>query len=614
MMKKGLTLLVTSMFTLSTCVMAFASSFSDVTSSYSWAQESIEALSNEKVIEGYPDGTFKPGKDITKQEAIALFARSLGASEDVNASVVTIAYNNAEQSLAKYDSYALRQAAYLMYKKVLSEDDLVTYLSAANKDTPLKRYEAAILIAKSLGGDVWLKTNPDVKSDFADVADIPANAQGYVYYASELGIIKGMENNQFVPMGNVTRAQIAVMIHRILSMMQYSYSSWTVSDVDSSLNIVTVRNHSGETEKYTIGSGVPVMIDGEKSQLTLLQSGMEVVLTFAKDSDTGLDHLYSIDAVSVVSDESIEGIYRGKKTENSGTSVTIALLENRSVSKSYVLASDAVVRYNGVASSLADFSNNDYVYMEIVSGKVKIIEGSPRLTTVQNAIVEAVPTTAEEKLQIRTTDNKVTSYSLASGATLRRNGAVTEFRNLAVGDKITLSLEYGAIKSAEATGISKEIEGTIEEIAISSSESTIKVKKGDTVNSYKVGRNIKITLDDKEATIYDLRVGYSVKMKTSSQSVTEIAVTSSPTQKSVSGLITIVNTAYGMIKVNATTASGDIAEQQVFIKDNAVIVDSTTGKILKVKELEAGMNIMAAGSENLGIFEATSIMVLPVEE
>ena len=124
----------------------------------------------------------------------------------------------------------------------------------------------------------------------------------------------------------------------------------------------------------------------------------------------------------------------------------------------------------------------------------------------------------------------------------------------------------------------------------------------------------KITLDDKAATIYDLRVGFSVKLKTSSQTVTELTVTSSASQRSVTGEITVVNTAYGMIKVNSVAANGEMTEQQVFIKDNAVIVDSSTSKILKIKDLEIGMTIMAAGSENVGIFEATSIMVLPAEK
>lgn len=610
MLNKGLTLLITSLFVFSACSAAFAASFSDVTSSYSWAQDSIETLANNGIIEGYPDGTFKPGNNITKQEAIALFSRCLGSSEEVNSPIVTIAYNNAEQSLAKYDSYALEQAAYLMYKKVLTEDDLVTYLSAANKDTPLKRYEAAILIAKALGGDVWLKTNPDVKTSFADADDIPASAQGYVYYANALGIIQGMDNNEFVPMGNVTRAQISVMIHRILTLMQYTYSEWVVASVDASMNILTVRNSDGENEKFTIGSGVPVMIDGVKSQLTLLDIGMEVILTFAHDSDTGEERLYSVDAVSMVSEDTIEGIYRGRKTDNSGTTITVVDLDDRTTSNNYVLAADVVVRYKGGSASLADFSDGDYVKLEITSGKVAYIEGEPKTTTVENAIVESVPSTADEKLKIRTTDNDIEEYSLASGATLRRNGAVAEFRSLAAGDTITLTLEYGQIKSAVATGASKDVEGTIEEITISSSESSIKIKKGDTSNVYKVSRDVTITLDGKSATIYDLRVGYTVKLKTSSQTVTEITVTSSAAQLSVTGIITVVNTEYGMIKVSTTAANGDVTEQQVFIKSNAVIVDSTTSKILKISNLEVGMNIMAAGAENVGIFEANSIMVL----
>ena len=65
MMKKGLTLLVTSMFVCSACTAAFAVNFSDVNANYSWAQDAIATLAEEKVIEGYPDGTFQPGKNIT---------------------------------------------------------------------------------------------------------------------------------------------------------------------------------------------------------------------------------------------------------------------------------------------------------------------------------------------------------------------------------------------------------------------------------------------------------------------------------------------------------------------------------------------------------------------
>ena len=616
MMKKILTMFVSVMVVISALSTAYAAGFKDVTSAYSWAQDAIDALADEKIIEGYPDGTFMPGKDITKQEAITLFSRCLGSSADVNEDIVTIAYNNAEQTLAKYNSYALEQAAYLMYKKVLNEDDLVAYLSASNKDKPLKRYEAATLIAKSLGGEVWLKSNPDVKADFADSDDIPASAQGYVYYASELGIIKGMEGNKFTPNGNVTRAQIATMIHRILEMMKYSYSRWIVTAVDPDLNIVTLRNEDGESEKYTIGTGVPVMINGEKSQLTLLSGGMEVVLTFAHDADTNADRLYSVDAVSIVTEASVDGIYRGRKTENSGTKISVANLDERTEVTQYILSSGVSVTYEGKSSTLANFKDGDYVHVEISGGKAVVVAGAPKTTTVSKAVVEYIPADVSEKMAVRTVDNEVFEYAVARGASLRRNGAVAEFRDLAVGDSIDLTLEYGEIKSAVAVGASKDVTGVIDSIYHSSNESLIGVKKGSTVTEYTVSRDATITMNGEYVTLYDLRVGYSVEVVASSLTAKEINVTASTTaaQRSVTGVITAVNTEWGMIQVSAELDNGEVVPQQVFLKKNATIIDSANGKKLSISNLEIGMHILAAGSESGGIFETNSVMVLPEEK
>jgi len=108
-----------------------APQFSDVTESYAWAQTAIDELAEAEVITGYPDGTFKPGKSITKEESIALFSRMLGSKEKMNASVVSLSNVLFEDKLATYDTYAKESAAYLMYKKVLTSADLVTYLSSA---------------------------------------------------------------------------------------------------------------------------------------------------------------------------------------------------------------------------------------------------------------------------------------------------------------------------------------------------------------------------------------------------------------------------------------------------------------------------------------------------
>lgn len=612
MMKKILSLFVALIFALSAFSAVYAADFSDVTSSYSWAQEAIEALANNKIVEGYPDGTFKPGKDITKEEAIVLFSRCLGASDKSNEDIVSAAYANAESKLAKYDSYALKQAAYLMYKMVLNESDLATYLSAANKGQPLKRYEAATLIAKSLGGEVWLKSNPDVEADFADADDIPEDAQGYVYYASELGIIQGMENNKFAPDGNVTRAQVSVMIHRILNMMQYSYSKWSIAAIDQATGVVTLKNED-DIEKYTIGTSVPVMIDGTKSSLGNLKAGMEAVLTFVHDLDTGADRLYSLDAVSVLSDGTVEGIYRGKVTDNSGTVVSVGEIDDVTNITKYTLADGFTVLYNGEPSTLADFGNGDYVTLAISRGKAVVIDGAPKTSKLTKATVESIPSTATDKIKIRTNDGYVTEYALAKAASVRRNGSVAEFRDLAVGDSVTLTLEYGRIKIVEATGVSKNIEGIIDSIYHSSTESKVGIKIGNQVTEYTVSRDANIVVSGQAATLYDLRVGYTVTVKTSSLTLTEITVkaTTVTTQKSVHGVITAVNPDWGMIQVNTSATSGEIAITQVFLKKGATIMNSSTGRTFSINNLEVGMTVMAAGTESGGIFETSSVMVVP---
>jgi hypothetical protein len=43
-----------------------------------WAKPEVTALTTEKVVTGYPDGSFKPKRDLTRAECSVLIYRSLG--------------------------------------------------------------------------------------------------------------------------------------------------------------------------------------------------------------------------------------------------------------------------------------------------------------------------------------------------------------------------------------------------------------------------------------------------------------------------------------------------------------------------------------------------------
>ncbi len=601
MRKKALSL-VLGLCMLVSAVAVSAAAFSDVTSNYNWAKDAIAKLADDGVIAGYPDGTFKPGNNITKEEAISLLARMLGASEPLNSRVVSLSNVLFENTLKSYNTYAKEAAAYLMYKKVLSEDDLTTYLSASNKGEPLKRYEAATLLAKCLGGEVWLKSNPDVTLSFADAADVPAAARGYVYFASEAGVMQGMENNKFVPMGDVTRAQIAVMIHRIFTQMNYTYTEGTISQINPAANTVTVMDADGNTEIYVISKSVAVMLDGEQSQLTLLTVGEKVILTFSNNT------LYSLDVVEMAVEDTIEAIYKGKSTDNSGTKIKFAPMDSTEI-QTYPLADNAIVSYNGGNGTLNDLVSGDHIIISITSGKISLIEAEKKTTTITGARVESITFDPDVVITIRKADNELISCTVNTGATIRKNNAVTTFSELVVGDKVDVTLEYGKISAVVAIGVEKKISGQIEEITISKSNSSITINSGNTSTQYSVSRDVTITLDGAAATLYDLRIGYEVELETSSTTVKSVKVKSVAAPLQITGQITLVNTTYNMIVVSYTDTNGNLAEKNVFLK-SAKILDSNDGKIKTIKNLSIGQNITAAGAENIGVFEATSVMIL----
>lgn len=586
---------------------AFAASFSDVTEAYNWASDAIYSLADAGIIQGYPEGTFMPGNNITKEEAITLFSRTLGASDESNEAILNVACSNAESALAKYDSYAIDHAAYLMYKNVLSEDDLATYLSSSNKSKTLKRYEAATLIAKCLGGDVWLKANPDVALSFSDANTVPSSAVGYVYYATELGIIKGMDENKFEPSGDVTRAQIATMIKRIFDLMNFEYVTGTISAVDSNLNLISVKYSSGDTDSFTINKSVAVMLDGTKAQLSLLDIGMEAVVTFSDGN------LYSIDAVSVQSEEEITGVYRGTSKDNSKTYVKISPVGSSS-SQTYELADNVVVKYNGGSGSLSSFAVGNQVSATVRFGKITLISAKPKEEQLSGTIVKSIDVSDDVYITVTTNDNEELSYAVASSATVKRNGTTGTLSDIAVGDMANLTIEYNKVTEINATGKSKSLSGTIEEIKISSSSPTISIKSGSDVNEYTVSRDAEITLDGKEASIYDLRIGYTLSFKTTSSSITSIDATSTSSAMLLSGEITLINTAYGMLKIEYVDTTGTTIEKQIFVKSNAKVVDSNNSKVKSISNLEVGMNIAVTGTETLGIYEASTIMVLASAE
>ena len=96
-----------------------------------------------------------------------------------------------EKDLEIYDINYKNEVAYLLYKGILTTDELPSYIGDGVKANALKRHEAAILLTKLMGGTKKAQAVAGYSVNYADLNDIPQASLPYVNYVNETGVMKG---------------------------------------------------------------------------------------------------------------------------------------------------------------------------------------------------------------------------------------------------------------------------------------------------------------------------------------------------------------------------------------------------------------------------------------
>ncbi|MEK4698144.1 S-layer homology domain-containing protein [Solibacillus sp. FSL R7-0668] len=173
-----------------------ASTFSDV-SQYSDYYEPIVDLVNRKIVSGYPDGTFRPNKSITREEAAKMLARTI----DVN---ITNPANPGFKDVRTSDPN------YRYIAALASEGIINGYPDGKfHPKEPITRAQMAKIL--SLGFKLGISTK--LNHGFKDVPSNNPNAY-FIQTLYDLNITKGVTAIKFDPFNTVTRAQMATFIWR----------------------------------------------------------------------------------------------------------------------------------------------------------------------------------------------------------------------------------------------------------------------------------------------------------------------------------------------------------------------------------------------------------------
>lgn len=175
----------------------YAVSFTDIEGH--WAKANIESLAEKDVINGYPDGTFKPEGAIKKGEFIKLMMASALPEVDWNDTTKFIEHWSAP------------------YIAVAEAKNILEYgeYNDTNADDEITRAEVVEILGKC---DIFLKGNIQKRMglEFTDISGMTEEQSAMLQHVVYQGLITGYEDATFKPERTLTRAEVATILTRYI--------------------------------------------------------------------------------------------------------------------------------------------------------------------------------------------------------------------------------------------------------------------------------------------------------------------------------------------------------------------------------------------------------------
>ena len=160
-----------------------------------WAKDSIMKLINVGVVTGYPNGTFKPGKAVTRAEFTVMLVKALNLEAKAGKIFEDSRKHWAKDSISIAATHGIISG---YNENTFSPDELIT------------REQAAVIIARAT--KLELVTG---ELNFTDRQAISPWAKPGVAVAVKDSYISGYPDGSFRPQSNTTRAEAAVMIVKL---------------------------------------------------------------------------------------------------------------------------------------------------------------------------------------------------------------------------------------------------------------------------------------------------------------------------------------------------------------------------------------------------------------
>lgn len=221
--------------------------FDDVPNNY-WAKNYIDALANRGIINGFPDGTFRPNAPVTRTEYATMVTAALSKSQD-NPPI-----NFVDVSPNFWGYSAIKDATQMGF--------LSGYpgrIFEPNQNIP--REQVLVSLTNGLNYSATLPTT-ELLSYYQDAANISNYAKNSLAAATENNQVVNYPNvYSLEPRRNATRAEVATFIYQALV-------NQGKAQIISSEYLVSVKPPVAKEFELLQGTNIPVTYNKEKILVT----------------------------------------------------------------------------------------------------------------------------------------------------------------------------------------------------------------------------------------------------------------------------------------------------------------------------------------------------------
>jgi poly-gamma-glutamate capsule biosynthesis protein CapA/YwtB (metallophosphatase superfamily) len=169
-----------------------------------WAKQTVMQMYRLGIIEGYPDGTFRPEETLSKGQFAALLSRAISKDEDI-----TMLSQNQDFALCEDTHWAFPHLNFLVSCGILEP-----YQEGFDPDSPCSRKTAAIWLWKAITESTDEENEFELPFFDAPPSDDPAFAA--ICWCVSKRIFEGYEDNTLRLQETLTRAQSAILMWRFL--------------------------------------------------------------------------------------------------------------------------------------------------------------------------------------------------------------------------------------------------------------------------------------------------------------------------------------------------------------------------------------------------------------